>query len=421
MQNTKRLVGYKFRIYPTEDQKAFFAGNFGCCRFIYNHFLRLRQTAYERFGVKATFLRLKREIPILKKMERYAFLKSANSQSLQEALSDLENAYQRFFKGLGEYPKYRKKSGRQAFTVPQTFCLKRSKRGNWYLTIPKLGSGIKVKVHRSVVGKLKQLTISKNPSGKYYASFNCEVEGIIPTKKASYDYGAIDLGLKSFLVTDRGEKIDPPKFLRKLEKKLIASSRELSRKKKGSSNRNKARLKVAKIHEKIANQRKNFLHQESFNVVIENQVTYIEDLLVKGLVRNRCLSKSFSDGSLGEFTRMLIYKAEWRGRVVQKIGRFEPSSKRCSACDVINEDLKLCDREWECGYCHTFHDRDINAAKNILEIGLQMSLGKDLPKVRPVERQTSVFSQMETDKLLDEAGSGSQVLFLRCSGIHSRE
>lgn len=407
MQSVRRLVGYKFQIYPTENQKFFFENSFGCCRFIYNRFLYLRQVAYERFGVKATFFRLKREIPRLKRMEEYSFLKSVNSQSLQEALSDLEKAYKRFFNGQGGHPRYRKKSGRQAFKVPQNFFLKKSKRGNWYLFIPKLDSGIKIKVHREVSGTLKQLTVSRDPSGKYYASFNCEVEGIVPTKKATYDHGAIDLGLKSFLVTDKGKKIDPPKFLRKLEKKLAAAYKRLSRKKKGSLNYNKARLEVAKLHEKIANQRKNFLHQESLKVVIENQVTYIEDLLVKGLIRNRHLSKSFADQSLGAFLHMCTYKAEWRGRGVQKIGRFEPSSKRCSVCDAINENLKLCDREWECDCCHTFHDRDINAAKNILKIGLQMSLGKDLPEVKPVERLTPAFSQTGIGKLLDEAGSGS--------------
>ena len=372
MSDIKRLVGYKFRIYPTDDQKAFFSNHFGCCRLIYNRYLWLRSVAYKRFGLKTTYFRLKRELPRLKKTNRYSFLKLVNSQSLQESLLDLEKAFQRFFKGLGGYPAFKKKLSKQSFKIPQSFFLKKSKRGNWYLFVPKLGSGIKIKVHRELVGKLKQLTISQESSGKYYASINCEQDGIVPAKKAIYRHGAIDLGLKSFLVTNRGEKIDAPKFLRKLEKRLITASRGLSKKVKCSLNRNKARLVIAKIHEKISNQRKNFLHQNSLKVVIENQVTYVEDLLVKGLIRNRCLSKSFADGGLGEFIRMLIYKAEWRGRIVQKIGRFEPSSKMCHECGWINRELLLSDREWECANCHILHDRDINAAKNILKIGLKM-------------------------------------------------
>jgi len=388
----QRMIGYKFRVYPTEEQKSFFADHFGCCRFVYNYFLWLRSTAYKRFGVSTSFYQLKKRLPGMKKSESCSFLKHVNSQSLQEALIDLEKAFQRFFKNLGEYPRFKKKFHKQTFKVPQSFSVKMSKRGNYFLYIPKLKSGVKIKIHRSLDGTSKQLTISKTSSGKYYASINCEALGVVKVTEPKREDGAVDLGLISFVVKDNGEKICSPRPMRRLEKLVVAACKRFSRKIKGSANWEKARLELANVMEKISNKRRDFLHKESLKLVIENQVTYIEDLHVKGMMKNHCLAKSIADASWSEFVRMLIYKALWRGREVKKIGRFEATSKTCSNCGVINNNLTLSNRIWKCEQCCVVHDRDVNAAKNILKIGRKMSLGQGMPEVKSVERSTNVFS-----------------------------
>ena len=380
--------GYKFRIYPTEEQEVFFAKHFGCCRFIYNYLLALRMNAYEKFGKTITGFEAKKQIAILKRTEGYAWLKEVNSQSLQEAALDLEKSYQRLFKKLGKKPCFKKKFNKQTFKIPQHFCFKETKRGNFFLKIPKLKSLIKVKAHRKIEGRIKQITIVKESNGKCFASFNCEVERtkILKKKDCRENSIGIDLGLASFIATSNGEKKEAPKFLRKSERKLKSAQKKLSRKKKYSSNWNEDRIKVARIHQQVTNQRKDFLHKISFKLVDENQVIYLEDLHVKGMMKNRHLSKSIADASWSEFGRQLKYKAVWRNKKVVQIGRFEPSSKLCSTCGAKNNDLKLHQRKWMCVHCKSWHDRDINAAKNIIK------LGQDMSKIKPVERSTSVFS-----------------------------
>ena len=377
-------IGYKFRIYPTEEQKAFFEKHFGCVRFIYNYLLNLRMEAYKKDKTNISGYEAKKYIAKLKKQKGYRWLSEVNSQSLQEAAIDLSKAYKRFFKKLAAYPGFKKKTSGQKFKIPQHFYL--TEKG--YLKVPKLKSGIKVNVHRKIEGPINHITISKTPAGKYFASFNCTAakNRVFKKKDSKTDKIGIDLGIRSFIVTDKGEKIKAPAFLRLLERRLKTSQKALSRKKKYSANYCKQRKKIATVHEKISNQRLDFLHKLSFKITDENQIIYLEDLNVKGMIKNRHLSKSISDAGWGELTRQLKYKSKWRDKELIQIGRFEASSKICNVCGYKNENLKLHQRKWLCPGCRTLHDRDINAAKNILK------LGQDMSKVKPVEKSTAVFS-----------------------------
>lgn len=255
--------------------------------------------------------------------------------------------------------------------MPQHFSLEAA-QGR--LTIPKL-TPLKIVVHRPVEGEIKQVTISRTPSNRYFASILCEVEAKDPKPKRKGKAIGLDLGLKSFAVTSEGEKIDPPQHLRRSEKKLARLQRQLSRKQKGSQNREKARLKVARLHEKVANQRADFLHKQSRRLIDESQAIYVESLNVKGMLANPHLAKSISDSGWREFLRQLAYKGEWVGCHIGEIDRFFPSSKRCHQCGYIHQDLRLSDREWDCPECHTHHDRDENAAKNILTFGKLSRVG----------------------------------------------
>lgn len=382
---------YKFRIYPTKKQGIFFAKHFGCSRFIYNYLLGIRRDAYQKEGISINGLKAKRLIPGLKRQKEYEWLKDVNSQSLQEAALDLNSAYERFFKKINGsgYPRFKKKGQKESFSVPQNFQIDPK---HSHILIPKLKTTIRVKFHRSMkkVVEFNSINFSKSPSGKYYASINVD-EAVIHKKpvkvvtKKTKTVG-IDLGLKDFLVESCGKKTNSPKYLRQSERKLKKFQQILSRRQKGSKNRNKQRIKVARLHEKISNQRKNFLHKESSRLVNENQVIYLETLNVKAMIKNRHLSKSIADSGWGEFLRQLKYKSHWRGSTVVQVGMWEATSKLCSSCDYKNENLKLSDREWSCPDCGCVHDRDINAAKNIEKIG------REAPELTPVKRTASVFS-----------------------------
>ena len=384
---------FKFRIYPTDEQKVFFAKHFGCTRFIYNHLLSVRRDAYRNDGQSLGGLECKRMISPMKKQAEYIWLAEVNSQSLQDAALDLEKAYRRFFNRSlkAGYPKFKKKGVRESFCVPQHFTVDVQ---NNRIFIPKLKSGIKTVFHRSLkqAEKMNSITISMSQSGKYHASINVDeqIEHRSPIFKVDQDRSTvgIDLGIKDFLVESTGKKTNAPKFLRSSENRLKKAQRRLSRKQKGSSNRSKQRLHVARLHEKVSNQRKDFLHKESKRIVDENQVIYLESLNVRGMMRNRHLSKSIADSGWGEFVRQLKYKAHWNGSIVVQIGQWEPSSKLCSTsgCDYKNDALKLSDREWICPQCKSTHDRDINAAKNIKTIGLEA------PELTPVKKTAAVFS-----------------------------
>lgn len=359
---------YDFRIYPTKAQATKLAHHFGQARFVYNFFLRKRIDFYitnkgkEKQGLN--YYDTAKMLTDLKRQSDTIWLQESNAQVLQQTLRQLDIAYNNFFNKRAAFPKFKKKQAKQSFAIPQGFKFD-PKKG--HLIIPKM-TPFEIVNHRKVEGTIKHVTIKKKPSGKYFASLCCEIEKIVKPKQTGGKIG-IDLGLKTFLVTSEGESVEPPKLFRKSEAKLKRLQQLLSRKIKGSNRRNKAKIKVARIHEKISNQRKDFLHKLSHRLVAENQSIYAEDLNVKGMMANHCLAKAVSDASWTEFIRQTKYKCEWNGVYFRQIDRFFPSSKRCNACGWINQDLKLSDRKWTCRECGSVIIRDFNASQNILQFG----------------------------------------------------
>jgi putative transposase len=354
---------YKFRIYPNAVQREWFARQFGACRFVYNHFLRTRIDYYTQHKDEQkkglTYHDTALMLTQLKKQEEYGWLREANAQSLQHSLRDLDTAYNNFFNGRAKFPRFKSKRGPQVFHVPQHFRIEENR-----LILPKIGA-IKIVVHRPIEGEMRNITIRKTPAGRYYAMIVCRVDFPEPEPEPKQGEIGIDVGLKSFLVTSKGEVVEHPKHLLRAEKRLKRLQRSLSRRKKGSNNREKARLLVARQHEKVANARQDYLHKISRRLVDENQVIYAEDLNVKGMLANHRLAKRIADSGWGELFRQLAYKGEWYGTDFHQIHRFFPSSKRCHNCGYIYQDLRLSEREWACPECGTTHDRDKNAALNI--------------------------------------------------------
>lgn len=355
----------KYRIYPTSSQKELIHKHCGSVRFLYNLALETKTMAYLGSKVNLSRYDLQKQVVDLKK--ELPWLKETNSQSLQVALLDLDTAYSNFFKGRADFPKFKKKSNIGSFNVPQNVIIE-----NDLLIIPKFKEGIKIKLHRNLIGAVKQATISFTPTGKYFVSILCDTGEESPVKKPIEEKNTIgvDLGIKDFLVTSEGEVIENPKFLRNSIQRLKVLQRRASKKQKGSSNRKKANKRVAILHEKIANQRQDFLHKTSTKLIRENQTICLETLVVKNMVKNHNLAQAISDVSWSTFVSMLEYKADWYGKNILRIGQFAPSSKTCS-CGVINKDLKLSDREWTCKSCGTTHDRDILAACNIKSFALK--------------------------------------------------
>lgn len=363
---------YKFRIYPTKDQKILLSKHFGASRFIYNHYLSKQKQHYlnnkeeieaKRVKGNLNFFENCKDLTQLKKQEEFSWLKEINSQSLQYALNNLDTAYAKFFRKETQFPVFKSKHcNHQSFTVPQNTEVVRTS-----LNIPKFKKGIKIKQHRKIEGRILYSTISKTPSNKYFVSITVERE-IEEKPRITKEIG-IDLGIKDFCICSDNTKTSNPKHLYKLEKKLKFKQKELSKKKKGSSNRNKQRLKVARIHERVSNSRLDFLHKLSSKLINENQIIYLEDLNVKGMVRNHKLAKAISDCSWSKFVTFLKYKADWGEREIIQIDRFFPSSKTCYNCGWVKQDLTLKDREWLCSNCNSTIDRDLNAALNILKQG----------------------------------------------------
>jgi len=352
---------YKFRIYPNKEQAQILERHLGCARFVYNYFLRQRIDYYAQTGKTLNYHNNALALTQLKKQPEFEWLADVNSQALQQALRNLDIAYHNFFNKKAKFPSFKKKHNSQSFSVPQHFDIKDN-----VLNIPKC-KGIRILLHRTIEGTIKSTTISKTPSGKYFASILCELD--IPNPVFSGNEIGLDYGIKAFVTTSKSEIVESPKCLRKSEKKLKRLQGRVSRKAKGSNNRYKAVKRLARQHEKVSNQRQDFLHKTSKQLVSDNQAIYIESLAIRNMIQNHCLAKSISDSGWNTFVNMLKYKGQWYGCKVMEINRFFPSSKRCHVCGYIHESLTLSDRYWLCPECNTNHDRDINAAINILTFG----------------------------------------------------
>ena len=367
---------YKYRIYPNEKQKEIFAKHFGCCRFVYNYFLNQQKEYYfnnkedieaKRIkGFSAAFDNQKL-LTQLKKQDDYKWLNEVSSHSLGISLKNLETAYSRFFKKIGGFPKFKKKSYAESYQVDNlTLYIKNGK-----VYVPKIKDGVKIKEHRKLEGKILNGTISRTSSGKFFVSITVE-------KEISYDIPytdkaiGIDLGIKDFCVDNNGVKYENPKFKKKYENKLKYLNKQLSKKKINSSNRNKTRIRLANIYEKINNCKKDYLNKLSNKLTNENQVICLEDLRIQDMLKNHKLAENIQNCSWYEFKRQLKYKSGFKGHIISTIDRYFPSSKTCYDCGYIKEDLKLSDREWICPKCGCVHDRDVNASKNILKQGLNL-------------------------------------------------
>jgi len=356
---------FKYRIYPTKGQKTLLAKHFGAKRFVWNYFLNERKNAYLENNTSLNYYDNASSLTKLKKQDEYEWLKEINSQSVQASLRDLEVAYTRFFSKQGQFPRFKSKRDKQSFRIPQS-----TKYEDGQLNIPKFKESIKVREDRELKGKILFSTISKSPSGKYFVAITCETESK-PYKKNKNKVG-VDLGIKDLAICSDGKTYENIKTTKKYAKKLSYEQKQLSKKQKGSNSRNRQRIKVARVHEKITNSRLNHIHNITTQIVRDNQTICVENLSVANMMKNHNLAKSISDCSWSEFLRQLKYKSEWNERNLIQIDKFFPSSKTCNKCKFVNQDLQLKNREWVCPVCETKLDRDLNASKNILEQGLMI-------------------------------------------------
>ncbi len=362
---------YKFRIYPTKEQESLLSKHFGHCRFVFNRFLNERKEKYLNEKISLNYYDNARTLTELKKDEEFVWLKEVNSQSLQASIRNLDIAYKNFFNKQNKFPRFKSKYGRQSFKVPQNVIIEDNR-----LVIPKFKEGIKLNLHRKMEGEPSFATISKSTTGKYYVSITCEVEHK-PFDKTNKSVG-IDTGIKELAILSDGSSYENIKSLKTKLKKLKYEQRQLSKKQKGSQSRNKQKRKLALVHEKVTNIRKDYLHKVSTEIIKNHDVICIEDLAVKNMMKNHKLAQAMSDVSLGAFYTMLEYKANWNDRQFVKVDRFFPSSKTCSNCGWIKQDLTLAIREWTCESCGEIHDRDVNAAKNILKQGINILSGSGI-------------------------------------------
>ena len=379
------LRAYKYRIYPTDEQKVLFAKTFGCCRFVYNWALNLRIETYRSDKRTVPYKEIQ-DCMVNELKAEHDWLKEVNSQSLLYSLRNLDTAYTNFFRNTRAvgFPKFKSRKSRQSFLCPQ-HCRVDFERGT--ITIPK-AKDIPAVLHRKFRGAVKTVTVSMSPSGRYFASVLVdtsiqELQAAEPQEKTTV---GIDLGVKSLVVCSDGRTFENPKNLQRSLHRLAMLQKRLSRKQKGSANRDKARVKIARLQEHISNCRKDNLHKITHTLTHDSQVRTIcmEDLNVKGMQRNHHLAQAVVDASFGMFLTMLEYKCRWYGVNLIKIDRFAPSSKTCGKCGHIYKGLKLSERSWTCPECGTHHDRDFNAACNIKEFGLK-ALPTERGKVKPVD------------------------------------
>ena len=402
------LNAYRYRLYPSEDQKVMLAKHFGSCRFVWNYFLDLNNKRYAETGKGTSFKQMCKELTLLKRVQEYQWLKEVNSQSLQQSLLHLETAYRRFFKKLGEEPVFKEKHKKKSFTVTQRFSIEDNR-----LRIPNFNEPIRMFRHRDFDGELRSITISQEPSGKYHASIlvfepDPEFQQMPVAEESAI---GIDMGIKTFATLSDGLQIHKPKHVAQSEKKLAKAQKRLSRKVKGSHNRRKQRVKVARIQEHIANQRKDFLSKVSNVLTMTYDTIAVEDLIVKGMMDgNHRRAKAVADAGWYTFRMMLKTKASQRGKNFTEIGRYEPSTKMCSSCGHVKSEMKLSERRFVCAECGYTNDRDVNAAINVRRFALiSEGVPTDSGELTPVDRRTSALELLAREGIrasaLVEAGS----------------
>ena len=358
----------KIRLYPTSEQRRSLMFQFGAVRWAYNHALHWRREAWKERGARVSRRMTLDRLVALKRTEETEWLKEADSQALQQSVIHLDDAFRGFFKGQSRYPRFKSKLGKQSMSYPQRVKVV----GGNALYLPKVGT-VRAVLHRPLVGRIKTVTVSRTATGKHYASILCE-DGQAPPERskalAAERVIGLDMGLTYLVVASTGEKQANPRFLKCAATNLRRKQKALSRKKRGSANRSKARLSLAKAHERTANARNDFQHKLSRRLIDENQAICVETLKVKNMLKNRRLAKHISDAGWGELVRKLDYKAKWAGKHLVRIDRWHPSTKTCSRCASKVESLPLSVRQWTCPTCGSAHDRDLNASLNVKKQGI---------------------------------------------------
>ncbi|WOG29035.1 RNA-guided endonuclease TnpB family protein [Endozoicomonas sp. 8E] len=364
------MRAFKYRIYPNAEQKVFIAKHFGCSRHVYNWALSEKDKHYKETGKSLSKRQLQDRLVASKKDDK-EWLTDVNSQSLLASLANLDTAFTNFFQGRARFPKFKSKySGWQSFQCPQHVTVDFEAS---VMNLPKL-KGIKAKLHRPFSGKVKTVTVKRSPSGKYFASVLVDDSFFdpVPVTIERKNTVGLDVGLTEFLIDSEGNKTENPRILKDSLVRLSIEQKKFARKKKGSTNRAKQKRKVAIIHEQVASRRYDFIHQKTANLADKSHATTfaVEDLNIKGMVKNRKLARAIQDAGWGMFLTTLDYKCRWNGKNLIRIGRFQPSSKLCNGCGHKMEAMPLSVREWQCPNCQSVNDRDINAARNIRDIGL---------------------------------------------------